>query len=185
MQAPILTSRDYFSSLIKAVEGIDAIAMTWAVDELARRLAKTSWVYVVGNGGSASTASHFAADLNKNVEGDPDLFAHSPDSLAALTADANDNCYSAVFTDWLKRLEPDDEDTLIAISTSGKSQNVLDAVAYAKSQGVHTVGLTGFDGGLLKTICDMEIRATGDIIEIVEDCHMAILHSVIWKLKNG
>lgn len=142
-------------------------------------------IYVMGNGGSASTATHFACDLYKNVQHPemPSFLAYSlADNLAAFSAYANDEGYENVFRRTLENsLQPDD--VVIAISTSGNSDNVVNAVEFARSQGAVTIGFTGFSGGRLGELVDHEIRVKSEIIEQVEDVHLMLEHMMVTSLK--
>jgi len=137
-------------------------------------------VFVMGNGGSASTAQHFICDLSKNTRqvGWPSFRAIGlADNMAMLSAYANDEGYENVFCQQLENLiQP--EDIVIAISTSGNSRNVVSAVELANRMRAKTVGLTGVDGGRLGPLVDLEIRVPSYNIQQIEDTHMAIEHMV-------
>jgi D-sedoheptulose 7-phosphate isomerase len=143
-------------------------------------------VILLGNGGSASTASHFACDLSKNArcDGWPDFRVISlGDNLAVLTAYANDEGYENIFVKQLASLILPD-DVVIGISTSGNSENVLRALEFAREAKATTVGLTGFDGGALKDLVDIHIHVPSDCIEHVEDVHLMIEHMVTKTLRE-
>jgi len=154
--------------------------------EGARRDGRT--VYIVGNGGSAATASHWANDLmlgTRDASG-PTLRAVSlADNVAVLTAIANDRDYADVFVDQLEALFRRD-DVLVAISASGNSPNVVRAVEHANDRGGTTVGILGFDGGRLKALCRLPIVIATPAGEYgpVEDIHMMIDHLVTAWLKD-
>jgi len=143
-------------------------------------------VFVMGNGGSAATASHFTADLGKNTraEGLPHfrVFALT-DNVASITAYANDDGYENIFSSqldaYLQR-----GDIVICISASGNSKNVLNAVALANERGAVTIGLTGFSGGQLASMVELSIHIPSDRIEQVEDIHMMIEHMVVSAIKE-
>jgi D-sedoheptulose 7-phosphate isomerase len=142
--------------------------------------AKGHIVFTVGNGGSASTASHFACDLAKGTRaGGPPTFrvVALTDNLPVLTAWANDCGYDRVFAEQLAALaQPGD--VLVAISASGNSPNILAAAAEARALGMATVALTGRHGGRLARLADQTVRIPSDQIEIVEDAHLVIAHSL-------
>jgi D-sedoheptulose 7-phosphate isomerase len=137
-------------------------------------------VYVLGNGGSASTASHFACDLSKAT-----VVARRSrlrvtalnDNVALLTAWANDTAYDRVFAEPLRNLL-DPGDLVIAISASGNSDNVLEAVRVARSLGAVTVGLAGFGGGRLIQAVDLALVAESADYGVVEDCHLVLQHAI-------
>jgi len=143
-------------------------------------------VFVMGNGGSASTASHIACDLAKNTrqENLPHIrISEITDNSAIFSAYANDEGYDNVFVKHLANfVEPDD--IVIGISTSGKSPNVLKAIEYSNSINALTIGLTGFDGGQLKSLATMNIHVPSDCIEQVEDLHLVIGHIFCTELRS-
>lgn len=158
----------------------DAIARVGEILETARRANRT--IFVLGNGGSAATASHFANDLGlgPRVSGGSAFRAISlTDNVAFLTAAANDISFESVFSEQLKTFMQAG-DIVIAISASGNSPNVLKAVEYATKRGAFTIGLTGFDGGKLRKIAHENIHINtphGDYGP-VEDIHLILGHLV-------
>ena len=143
-------------------------------------------IFIMGNGGSASTASHFVCDLAKNTR--KDGWPHYKviglsDNMAIFSAYANDEGYENVFTQQLANLVMPD-DIVIAISTSGNSKNVLNAVGFAKSQNAFTIGFTGFDGGILASLVDINLHVNSNIIEHVEDLHLVLEHMIVKSLKD-
>jgi D-sedoheptulose 7-phosphate isomerase len=158
--------------------------------EIVKRAKNNRYIFIFGNGGSASTASHFACNISKNYLDDtkpkPRLMCLS-DNISMLTAWANDKAYEDVFIEPLKvYLQADD--LVIAISGSGNSPNVIKAINYAKSINAKTFGLCGFNGGKLAKCVDHSIIVPADYMEQVEDVHLFILHLtsllVIEKLKK-
>jgi len=137
-------------------------------------------VFVMGNGGSATTASHFACDLAKGaqVEGCPS-FRVLPltDNVALLSAYANDESYDAVFARQLGPLVQAG-DVVIGISGSGNSPNVLRAIDLARERGAFTMGFVGFDGGQLKHRVDLAVHVEHDCMPQVEDVHVVLAHLV-------
>jgi D-sedoheptulose 7-phosphate isomerase len=143
-------------------------------------------VFIMGNGGSASTASHFVCDLAKNTrkEGLPHYKVIGlTDNMAIFSAYANDEGYENVFSQQLDNLLMPD-DIVIGISASGNSKNVLNAIALAKSRNAVTVGFTGFNGGQLAPMVDVNIHVNSDIIEHVEDIHLMLEHMIVKALKE-
>ncbi len=143
-------------------------------------------VFIVGNGGSASTASHMAADLAKNTIG-PHMTRFRVmslnDNMSLLTALANDNGYENVFREQLVNLiKP--SDVLIAISASGNSPNVLSAIEYAKSRQAQTVGLLGFDGGKALDMVDRPILVKSEDYGVIEDAHLVLNHILVEHFRN-
>jgi len=144
-------------------------------------------VFIFGNGGSASTASHFATDLSKGTicSGKPRIKAISlTDNVALLCAWANDTDYENIFAEQLENLiKPGD--IAIGISGSGNSQNVINGVKLAKAKGAVTIGFIGFNGGRLINIVDIDVTVPCNVMEQVEDVHVIFEHIITTCLKNG
>ena len=142
-------------------------------------------VFLLGNGGSAATASHFACDLAKNTiaDGIPPFRAISlTDNAALMTAWANDTAYDNLFWGQLQcLLQPGD--VVIGISGSGNSPNVLRAAEMSRAAGATTVGITGFAGGRLKDLVDLAIVVPCNCMEQVEDLHLIIEHAIVTALR--
>jgi D-sedoheptulose 7-phosphate isomerase len=143
-------------------------------------------VFIMGNGGSASTASHFVCDLAKNTRHDgwPNFRVIGlTDNMAIFSAYANDEGYENVFSNQLNNLiRP--RDVIIAISGSGNSRNVIKAVELANSVGALTIGFTGMSGGKLKEIAHMAVHIPCDSIEQVEDIHLVLEHMICNAIKR-
>ncbi len=143
-------------------------------------------VFIMGNGGSAATASHFACDLSKNTR-QPGLLPFRvlglTDNIATLTAYANDEGYENVFVQQLASFVQKG-DVVIGISTSGKSPNVIAAIALANQHGATTIGLTGFDGGYLGPLVDIHVHVTSHSVEQVEDIHLMLEHLICTVLRD-
>jgi len=137
-------------------------------------------VFIMGNGGSASTASHFVCDLAKNTQrqGWPNFRAIGlTDNMAIFSAYANDEGYENVFSQQLNNLlQPGD--VVIAISGSGNSANILHAVELANSKGAVTIGITGMTGGKLKSLAQVVIYVPNYRIDQVEDIHLMLEHMI-------
>jgi D-sedoheptulose 7-phosphate isomerase len=144
-------------------------------------------VFAMGNGGSATTASHFVGDLGKNthIPGLPRFrIIGLVDNVASITAYANDEGYENIFSEQLAGFVREN-DVVMGVSTSGNSKNVLKAFELANSAGAITVALTGFDGGKLASLAKLNIHVPSFRIEQVEDIHLMIEHMVISALKNS
>jgi D-sedoheptulose 7-phosphate isomerase len=177
----ILDAKQYFEELQRVMvslpkDGIDQIA-----DTLVRAYDAGRTVYLCGNGGSAALASHFACDLGKGTaycNGGKRLRALSlTDNLPTLTAWANDSSYEDVFSEQLRNfVQPGD--VTLAISGSGNSKNVLNALQVAREAGAKTVGISGFQGGQMKSLCDICVVVPSNNMQIIEDLHLAMAHSI-------
>lgn len=158
------------------------------IDELYQAYQEDRTIFLIGNGGSAANASHFGQDLSKGVL--PNLsvtkrFRTIPltDNVSYITALANDEGYEAVFVQQLITLgRPGD--VLVAISGSGNSPNVLRAVEYANSHGMKTVGVTGFNGGRLALIAQINVNVPSHDIGLVEAVHSVLFHVTISELSQ-
>jgi D-sedoheptulose 7-phosphate isomerase len=143
-------------------------------------------IFIMGNGGSASTATHFVCDLAKNTRrpGWPHFRTIGlTDNMAILTAYANDEGFENVFSEQLANMvKPDD--IVVGISTSGNSRNVLKAIDLANRMGAVTIGFTGFDGGELGRMVQYHVHVASNIIEQVEDLHLALEHMICRTLGN-
>ncbi|MCD6177969.1 SIS domain-containing protein [bacterium] len=174
------------------------------LEEVALNLKKVSWkeiakamkilqtayeadgkLFLIGNGGSAAIASHFANDLNKTVfgkKGEKKVKRFQAISLAdnipTLSAWANDVGYEYVFSEQLKNFAQE-KDVLIAISSSGNSPNIIKAAQTAKSFHLPIIAFVGFDGGKLISLADAKIHVPSNSYAIVESCHGAICHHII------
>lgn len=143
-------------------------------------------IFIMGNGGSASTASHFVCDLAKNTRkpGWPNFRVIGlADNMSIFSAYANDEGYASVFAQQLDNLL-NPNDVVIGISTSGNSPNVITAIELAKHRGATTVGFTGFEGGRLGSLVDIEIRVPSDSIEQIEDIHLILEHMITKVLRE-
>ncbi len=150
------------------------------IEQFINSLDKTKFVYLIGNGGSASTCSHFANDLGKHGYRAISL----ADNSAVITRIGNDIGYDKIFVEQLKVFF-DKGDTLVAISASGNSPNLVNAVEYANTLG-NTVAIVGFDGGKLAKMCKIVIHTVTEIgdYEIAEDKHLAVCHAVAVRLGS-
>ncbi|MGH3666188.1 MAG: D-sedoheptulose-7-phosphate isomerase [Egibacteraceae bacterium] len=176
--APRAIAADYLGQLSRLLELLDLDAVEAAVTCLRRARDAGATIYIAGNGGSAATATHLVNDLGKATKRSgqrPLRVMCLSDNASWLTALGNDEGYERVFTGQLENFAAPG-DVLIVISASGCSPNLIDVVAYAAAHGLETMGLLGFDGGVLKDRVDhllwlpSEIGAYG----LVESGHSVI-----------
>lgn len=174
---------DYAGELKAALSSLDKEKLQKAFDMLMKAYKKDKRVFVLGNGGSASTASHMASDLGKGTlarvydKGERRLRIMSlTDNVSLLTAYANDLGFEDIFVQQLRNLV-EKGDLVVVLSGSGNSLNVINAVRYAKSRGAKTVGLLGFKtGGKLAKLVDCAIIVQSNHYGPIEDVHLAINH---------
>ena len=144
-------------------------------------------VMACGNGGSAADAQHFSAELMGRFERERQELAAIAltTDTSILTAVGNDYSYDEVFSKQVRGLGKKG-DILIGISTSGNSKNVINAIQVAKNKGMFVIGLTGKDGGLMKDLCDVEIRAPfSDYADRSQEIHIKVIHSLIDYIERN
>jgi D-sedoheptulose 7-phosphate isomerase len=172
--------RSYVAQLSAALEAAPITALETVAQMLTDVALEGRRVFVIGNGGSASIADHVSCDLVKGTasRGHPNLDVTSLSANVALyTATANDFGFETVFERQIESFgRPGD--LLIAISSSGNSENILRGVASAQRHGLDVVGLCGFDGGRLKDAADVVLHAPVSNYGLVEDTHMAWIHII-------
>ena len=177
--------QDYFANEIELMRQLDLGRVEKIIAALEHARAEGQRVFVFGNGGSAATASHFACDLGKGTI-QPNLPRFKVlclnDNVPTLTAYANDTGYENIFSEPLIT-HSQRGDTAIAFSASGNSPNVVKAMQAARTRGLVTIGLTGFDGGKLQNLVDLHVNVPSKSYGIVEDLHLAICHAVCEMLK--
>lgn len=178
--------QNYISILYQTIDQLPQKLIAEVINILQSARMRGSQVFIMGNGGSASTASHFVCDLAKNTRS-----AELPhyraigltDNMAIFSAYANDEGYENVFAKQLANLiQPGD--VVIGISASGNSQNVLNAIQEAKRTKVTAIAFTGFDGGRLGKMVDINIHVKSNIIEHVEDIHLMLEHMIVKAIKD-
>jgi len=177
---------DYLKGLRSCLEEIAEKDIIEIVDIITKACSDGKKVIFMGNGGSATTASHFARDISIGTakEGKPRVRAISlADSIAAITSLANDVGYNSVFKEQLIG-QVDKGDVVIGISASGNSPNVLEAMEYARSAGAVTVGFIGFGGGKLKELSDKSIVLSSRDYGQVEDTHLVLDHIFTCLVKE-
>jgi D-sedoheptulose 7-phosphate isomerase len=184
-------AEDFFSGygrhLSKILDGMDYKSLEQATELVLDRTRQGSSIFLVGNGGSAATASHFATDLIQCSRPDKGIRFRAislVDNVPLLTALGNDFSYEDIFTVQMKNLFARN-DVLMAISGSGNSPNILAAARLARDMGGTVIGLIGFDGGKLAALCDyaVVVRTNKDEYGPVEDIHVVIDHMVTSYLR--
>lgn len=179
-------TEDYRAKLIASLAKIDLNAVDQAIAWFEEARAHGRTIFTAGNGGSASTASHFVCDVLKGASFGRDSkfrIMALTDNLATLTAYSNDVSYDIVFTEQLKNFARPG-DVLLTISGSGNSKNVLDAMDYANSIGCRTIALTGRDGGKLGKLAQLNILAPEPHMGRIEDAHMIVCHMIAYRFME-
>ena len=177
----------YKTALLKALDTIDLEGVNQVIGLFKEARASGRRIFVCGNGGSASTASHFACDMVKGASFQkPQRFRIMAltDQMPTITAYANDVSYDAVFVEQLKNFA-EAGDVFMGISGSGNSPNVLRAIEYANSIGCKTVALTGRDGGQLGPMAQINVRVAEPHMGRIEDGHMIVCHMICYYFMDG
>ena len=170
-------SEKYLEYLTSLIAQLDRGVIAQFADLLLDSRDAGSTTFFLGNGGSASTATHFVNDvsLGSRQFDKPFRAISLCDNQAVITAIANDDGYENIFLQQLQTLAKPG-DTIVCISASGNSQNLIKAIEYAKQNNIYIVGLTAFDGGYLKKNCDLNIHVPTKVGEYgpAEDLHMVV-----------
>jgi D-sedoheptulose 7-phosphate isomerase len=172
--------RSYFQLLSRCAQFLPFQDIERVAEILLHAYEEQRTVFTFGNGGSAALASHFACDLAKGtVNGSQKRFRAMAltDNVALMTAWANDSSYENIFAEQFANFAVPG-DIAFAISASGNSANVLNALRVAKQVGATTVGITGFAGGKMFDLCDACIVVPCDNMQIIEDLHLCVAHSL-------
>lgn len=169
---------DYSNALHQAIKSVDLGQLNLAFEELSKFCSLDRQIFCIGNGGSHAIADHLSCDFIKGAYKDEAkrLKVIPLGSLASLhSAAANDFGHENAFSQQLRFLANSDS-LLIAISSSGNSKNILNAVNYHKSNGGICIGMSGFDGGKLKEESDISLHVHSSNYGIVEDAHQTLMH---------
>ncbi len=173
---------NYIAQNLTLLKSLDAREIARIIAEFEKARDARKRIYAIGNGGSASTASHFVNDMGKGASiGRETRFKTIPltDNVEWMTALSNDLCYEDVYVEQLKNFaEPGD--VLLAISGSGNSENVLRAVRYANEVGCVTIGFTGFEGGKLRELVQHCVVIPSDHMGHIEDMHLILQHMICY-----
>jgi D-sedoheptulose 7-phosphate isomerase len=178
---------DYIEELKKTLAGLDPAAIGTAVAWLKEARDAGRTIYVCGNGGSAAIAAHLVVDLLKGASyGRSSRFKilSLADNVATVTAYANDIGRDCIFVEQLRNFAQAG-DVLIAISGSGDSRSILDAVAYANSAGCRTIGLTRAGGGALKDMAGLTLGVQSGHMGRLEDSFLVMVHIIAYAFMEG
>jgi len=180
--------RGYFNQSEEVLRHLPYAEMEEVAARLHRAYEDGRKVFLFGNGGSASLASHFACDLGKGTVLDANVgkrfqVLSLADNMALITAWANDTSYDQVFAEQLRNFVQQG-DIAFAVSGSGRSPNVLLALEVARDAGAVTIGLTGFKGGMMKALCDVCVVIPSDNMQIIEDFHLSTAHALFTVVRQ-
>lgn len=178
----------YLQAVQATINNLDPEVIASFATHLENAYNSNQSIYVIGNGGSAANASHFAQDLAKGI------FFEKPvaktmkaisltDNIAHITAIANDTGYQNIFSAQLNTYAQD-SDVLICISGSGNSENIVEAVKAAKQKNMFVIGVTGFDGGHLKSMANFSVHVPLHEMCTVESIHSIIFHLIVLELRE-
>jgi D-sedoheptulose 7-phosphate isomerase/D-glycero-D-manno-heptose 1,7-bisphosphate phosphatase len=189
--APYANTSSYFDAYAqetaRAARSIEPAALDRAAAVLLKAYAGGAGVFSCGNGGSAAVANHLQCDHLKTVRTRTDLaprVVSLSTNIELISAIANDIGYDDVFAYQLQS-QSRPGDVLIAVSSSGRSANIVNALTWARDHDVGTIALTGFDGGIAKVIADVCVHVEGTNYGIVEDLHQAIMHALAQSIRQS
>ena len=177
---------EWLADARRAIDAVDVMAVTRAGQALADVRFRGGTIFVAGNGGSASTANHFACDLQKatRIEGRGTRAISLSDNTALLTAWGNDLSFDSVFAEQL-RVMAAPGDALVLFSVSGSSPNLLEALSVARGMKLTTVALLGRDGGRAASMVDHAVVVTSDDYGWVESAHLVLEHVLTCYVRRA
>ncbi len=188
---PYASAASYFDAyaeeMARAAKSIDPAMLERAAATLVEAYVRGAHIFSCGNGGSASIANHMQCDHVKGVRTGTDLSPHVL-SLSAnvelLTAIANDTGYENIFVHQLQS-QSEPGDVVLAVSSSGRSPNIVRVLTWARDHGLRTIAITGFDGGPARTIAEISVHVDCTNYGIVEDLHQAIMHALAQYIRQS
>ncbi|MCC2668212.1 MAG: sugar isomerase [Armatimonadetes bacterium] len=174
----------YIKDVGRLLSELPVAQLKGMVDRLLAAYDEGRQVFLLGNGGSASTCSHMVNDFQKCIYlagGRTFRCLSLTDNVALMTAWANDTSYERIFAEQLRPwVQPGD--LVICVSGSGNSPNVLMAAELAREMGAYTIGLAGYSGGKLAPLVDETLVIPCDNMQRIEDLHMVVLHMLFWRM---
>jgi len=177
----------YLAETARAASTIDLLEVERAAGVLAEAYCRDAAVFACGNGGSAAISNHLQCDHLKGVRNGTDLMPRVTslsNNVELMTAIANDLGYEEVFTYQLQsHARPGD--VLLAISSSGRSPNIVRAIAWARDHDVRTIALTGFGGGEARTTAEVAVHVASSNYGVVEDLHQAVMHAMAQYIRQS
>lgn len=176
----------YIDNLKKTMDSLNIENFEDTVNTLFEAIKRESQIFLMGNGGSGATASHFACDLNKCLSYGRKKRIKAfclNDNMPIVSAYSNDVSYDCIFVEQVKNFMKKD-DVVLGISGSGNSRNVIEAVEYANEHVAVSIGFSGFDGGVLAKTAQQSIVVNSDDMQIVEDVHLMLTHVIMQILEK-
>lgn len=176
----------YVEQHLRVLNEIQVEAFDRAQSLIVEKLETQKPIFIIGNGGSSATASHFAVDWQKGAQQYLNFYPNVlclSDNVPLITAIANDIAYTEIFTHQLSNRDSRNG-LLVAISGSGMSENIISAMRKSVELGLQSVALTGFDGGEVGKIASIHCNVASTDIKVVEDVHLIFGHSIIHKLSQ-
>lgn len=177
----------YFSELARAAASVDPVELERAANVLLQAYLEGATVFSCGNGGSAAIANHLQCDHAKGVRTGTDLtpkVISLSSNIELMTAIANDIGYEEVFRYQLES-QAKRGDVLLAISSSGRSPNITGAIDWARQHGVHTIAVTGFEGGDARRTADIALHVGCSNYGVIEDLHQGLMHALAQFLRQS
>lgn len=178
---------DYFAEMQRAAASVDMAQVDRAAEVLVGTYLRGSTVFSCGNGGSASISNHLQCDHLKGVRTGTDLLpkvVSLSNNVEVMTAIANDLSYDDVFSFQLES-QSRPGDVLVAISSSGRSHNIVNAIEWASMHELRTIVLTGFDGGRARELADVTLHVDCHNYGVVEDMHQTLMHSLAQYVRQS
>jgi phosphoheptose isomerase len=189
--APHASAASYFDGyaeeMSRSAKSVDPAAFERAADILTEAYLRGARTFSCGNGGSASIANHMQCDHVKGIRTATDLRPHVlslSTNVELLTAIANDTGYENVFVYQLQS-QSKPGDVLVAVSSSGRSPNIVKALTWAREAGLRTIAITGFDGGAARAAAEVSVHVDCTNYGIVEDLHQAIMHALAQYVRQS
>lgn len=176
---------NYIEDIKTVIDKLDKNEINNFVEVLLEAYNNNKQVFVMGNGGSASTATHFVCDFNKGLNKNKKFrFICLNDNIATMLAYANDMSYDDVFVEQLKNYL-NEGDVVIGISGSGNSPNIIKAIEYANEHNAQTVGLSGYLNNKLKVISKHSVCVNINNMQVTEDIHTILMHIAMKSISNA
>jgi D-sedoheptulose 7-phosphate isomerase len=184
--APSVATKDYLAAVQQVLARLDHGVVDRMTEAIWRGYEEGRTLFVLGNGGSAALASHFACDIGKGTIAARERRLKTialTDNVALLTAWANDKAYQEIFAEQLEGLA-EKGDLVMAISGSGNSPNVIRGLETARRIGAQTLVLTGFAGGRAKALGDLCLVVPSDSMQHIEDAHLCATHAIFLAIRE-